>query len=94
MLVRAIRVGYYDHKRRYPKDFGHKMSGEPFELKSKEEISLKWMEPADKEAEAAFAEVRAEAKPLPVPLIDESGMEVPPATPRKRGRPRRIPESE
>ncbi len=43
MLVRAIRIGYYDHKRRFPLGDPHRNAGVPFEVKA-EDFSKRWME--------------------------------------------------
>lgn len=32
MLVKAVKEGYYDHKRRYPADEKKRGAGEPFEI--------------------------------------------------------------
>ena len=61
MMVRAVRLGYYEHLRRYPADSGHKRSGEPFELKSEKHFSKKWMEALDS-SEAKKPEKKAEAR--------------------------------
>lgn len=52
MLVKAKRLGYYDHKRR--------KEGDVFSLDSKDDFSEKWMEPADAD------EIQEEEKPVEV----------------------------
>lgn len=52
MLVKAIRMGYYDHKRR--------KEGDVFQLDSKDDFSEKWMKAVKQH------EVHEEEKPVEV----------------------------
>ena len=44
LMVRAIKPGYYGHRRRYPADAQHKNAGQPFELEKAADFSNSWME--------------------------------------------------
>lgn len=51
MLVKAIRIGYYDHLRRYPEGHTHPSAGRPFTLSNPEHFSKKWMEKINEESD-------------------------------------------
>ena len=68
MMVRALKLGYFDHKRHYPEDHIHPRHGEAFEIPDDLNprtgklkcFSEKWMEPVSPEDAAKIA--AAEAK--------------------------------
>lgn len=61
MKVKATKLGYYDHKRRY--------AGAVFELKSKKEFSDKWMEELDEDEEFTPVE-KPSARPKKKAIVE------------------------
>lgn len=47
LRVRAVKMGFYNHQRRYPVGSNHPKAGEVFAIKSAEDFSEKWMQWVD-----------------------------------------------